>query len=87
MRAVGAGLLLACCLAFGCAEKRSARCEQVCQREADCGEKLDDDTVNKGECVKECNELERHEKGAELIAHHIECVSAAADCRAVLACP
>jgi hypothetical protein len=85
----GRAALLIAVLAFGCSPKRSERCEDVCQRESDCAEKLDDDslTVNKGECVYECNELERAKGGPELVTKHIECVDDALDCRRVLACP
>jgi hypothetical protein len=79
--ALGAGV--------GCSEARSARCEQVCQRESTCAEQIDpeDDTVNKSECITKCNELERDSEGASRVAVHVACVTNADDCRAVLACP
>lgn len=84
----GALLWLGLCAFLACSGTRSARCEEVCQREADCAEELDDDeyVVNRGECVRECNDLERQPKGPELVTRHIRCVSAAAGCRAVLEC-
>jgi len=71
-----------------CAEERSPRCEEVCQREADCAETLADDeiVVNKSECVKVCTELDRDPEGAKLTAAHVQCVAAARDCRSVFDC-
>ncbi len=82
------GLALGLSTQAGCAEKLSKRCEEVCQREADCADQLDDDevTVNKGECVRECNKLEREPGGPALVTEHIQCVNGTNDCRAVLEC-
>jgi hypothetical protein len=85
----GALLVLGLCAFLACSGKRSERCEEVCQREADCAEELDDDeyVVSRGECVRECNDLERQPDGPELVTQHVRCVDAAKSCRAVLQCP
>ena len=80
-------LVVVLALAVGCAEKRSQRCERACLREADCAERLDDETYNRGECIEECNDLERKPAGEKLVTAHVECVDGAADCDAVRACP
>ena len=74
-------------LVLGCAEKRSERCERVCTREAECAERLDDESYSKSECVEQCNDLERRSAGAKLVEGHVACVDGAADCAAVRACP
>ena len=86
-----ASVVVALAFAFtlaACAEERSQRCEEVCQREADCAETLADDdiVVVKSECVKACTELERDPEGTRLAAAHMQCVAAAKDCRAVFDC-
>ncbi len=85
----GALLSLGLCALLACSGKRSERCEDVCQREADCVEELDDEeyVANQGECVRECNDLERQPNGPDLVSRHVRCVKAANSCRAVLECP
>jgi hypothetical protein len=83
-----AGLLAAC----ACSRPRSTRCEQVCAREAECAEQLreeggrDEPKVDRAECVEACNVLDRDTEGAGLVRRHLDCVTKAADCRAVLNC-
>jgi len=85
----GALLWLGLCALLACSGTRSERCEQTCQREADCAEEIDDDeyAVNQGECVRECNELERQARGPELVSQHVSCTKAATSCWEVLQCP
>lgn len=88
MSATRLACVLLACAAVGCAEKRSVRCAEVCTRERDCGDEREvEPRPDRGECIRQCNELERTADGRELVAAHARCVRQAADCAAVLACP
>ncbi len=75
-------------VAAGCTEPRSKRCSSVCAREAACRDEIaSEDTFDEGECVDACAALERDSHTEKQVAAHVECVRAADDCKAVVACP
>ena len=74
--------------AAGCTEPRSARCKEVCKREAECvdttGNKM---PFDEKECIAACAALENDvaDNGAK-VQRHIECVFKQQSCEAVLEC-
>ncbi|MBA3539196.1 MAG: hypothetical protein H0T79_06180 [Deltaproteobacteria bacterium] len=81
--------ILAIALAAGCTQPRSARCKEVCKKEADCvdttGTKL---PFDEKECIAACSVLEADvADSAAKVARHAECVHRQTSCTAVLECP
>lgn len=72
----------------GCTEPRSPACTEVCKREAECidatGSKM---PFEEKECIAACSALEHDvaDNGAK-VKRHIECVTKATTCPAVLEC-
>ena len=70
-----------------CTQPRSARCRQVCQREAECA-----DTSKSGapfdekECIAACAALENDRDNLAKVERHAACVAAQATCAGVLDC-
>lgn len=78
----------------GCAQPRSARCKEVCAREAECQQTGDEAEVpdeqtafDEGDCVAACAALERDDKTRPAVEAHAACLAkAGADCTKVAAC-
>jgi hypothetical protein len=70
-----------------CTQPRSARCKQVCTREAECisstNAKIDFD---ESECIAACAVLEADQDNVAKVERHAECVTAQSSCAAVLDC-
>ncbi|MBA3461933.1 MAG: hypothetical protein H0T46_18375 [Deltaproteobacteria bacterium] len=81
-------LVLAALAMLGCTETRSARCKEVCKREAECvdstGSKM---PFDEKECVAACAALEadKADNGAK-VERHIDCVHKQQQCSAILEC-
>lgn len=80
--------LLALLLLVACTQPRSARCKDVCKREAECV----DQTGNKipfeeKECIAACAVLEADvaDNGAK-VQNHVDCVARQQSCSGVLDC-
>jgi hypothetical protein len=72
----------------GCTEPRSARCKEVCKREAECIDVTSSKMpFDEKECIAACAALEsdQADNGAK-VARHIECVRSKQACEAVLEC-
>jgi len=86
--------IIVSCLAAqaACAEPRSARCKELCAREAECveasGGTPGDSAFDEGDCVAACAALERDVEGRGTVERHADCVTQAGGrCDAVLSCP
>jgi hypothetical protein len=91
VRRVIRALLLAVAVLAACAQPRSARCKEICSREAECqqrsGEPDEQSAFDEGDCVAACAALERDEKAATLVEAHHNCVELAGeDCAKLAAC-
>ena len=92
---VGAALAGALALTAGaaCNQPRSKLCTDVCAKEAECVEKLDDGkegegVFDEGDCVAACAALQRDQQTLPRVQAHATCVQAAGgDCTKILACP
>jgi len=82
-------------LAFllACTQPRSARCKEVCKREADCVDAVESSTSQKipfdeKECVAACAVLEADvaDNGAK-VKNHSDCVNRQRSCAEVVQCP
>lgn len=80
--------LVALLLLVACTQPRSARCKDVCRREAECV----DQTGNKipfeeKECIAACAVLEADvaDNGAK-VQNHVDCVARQQSCSGVLDC-
>jgi hypothetical protein len=89
MRAV----LLAALVAMSCTSRTAARCDRICAREDECTEEQkgkpgipDPPDFDRAECIEACLQLERDERGREIISRYAECVLKAGGCPAVMAC-
>ncbi|MGE0403065.1 MAG: hypothetical protein AB7T06_40540 [Kofleriaceae bacterium] len=72
----------------GCTEPRSARCKEVCKREAECIDATSSKMpFDEKECIAACAALEadQADNGAK-VTRHIECVRSKQACEAVLEC-
>lgn len=80
--------LLAVVVMLGCSSSPSEECKQVCRREAECADEINDPNlkIDQDECTTVCTALQRDPEGRELVDRHVECVGAAGSCEAVLAC-
>jgi hypothetical protein len=81
-------VVLIAVLLFACTEPRSARCKEVCKREADCvdttGSKI---PFDEKECIAACAVLEADvADNAAKVQRHIDCVNKQQSCTAVLDC-
>jgi hypothetical protein len=79
-------LLLA--LAVACTQPRSARCKDVCSREADCVARTNSPIpFDEKECVAACAVLEADPDNLAKVEKHAECVAKNhGACRAMLDC-
>jgi hypothetical protein len=71
-----------------CTEPRSAKCKEVCKREAECIDVTSSKMpFDEKECIAACAALENDQadNGAK-VARHIECVRGKQACDAVLEC-
>ncbi len=81
-------LLVAIAGAAGCTEPRSAPCQEVCKREAECVEETNSKIpFDEKECIAACAAL-LHDvaTSAAKVQQHIACVSQQQSCTAVLEC-
>lgn len=79
-------LVLIACVA--CTQPRSARCKEVCKREADCVDSTSSKMpFDEKECVAACAVLEADvaENGAK-VQNHVDCVNRQQSCSNVLEC-
>lgn len=86
-----AGIALAAALALGCSESAPARCEALCERDAQCAAERAadevDEALRKTECMRACSLFERDPEARPRVEERAECVrSAGDDCEVVLAC-
>lgn len=81
-------LLLAFVAFAGCSSSPSEECKQVCRREAECADEMNDPNlkIDQDECTTVCTALQRDPEGRQLVDRHVECVAAADSCEGVLAC-
>jgi hypothetical protein len=80
--------LLAIGVLAGCTEPQSARCKEVCKREAECIEETGSKMpFDEKECIAACAALEHDATiNAAKVQRHIECVAKQQTCTAVLEC-
>lgn len=84
--------LVAAFLLAACAQPRSARCKEVCSREAECQQSVEDEpeeatAFDEGDCVAACAALERDTITAPNVEAHWVCVQkAGTDCAKLAAC-
>jgi len=74
---------------LGCTQPKSARCRNLCAREAECIELAKRETENsfdEKQCVAACAVIESEPKSAQNVAAHEQCMIKAIDCNAVLNC-
>jgi hypothetical protein len=94
---LSAAVLLVLALAGlgACAQPRSARCKEICSREAECqqaaeeaGATSEEQTAfDEGDCVAACAALERDERTKPNVDAHEVCLDkAGSDCAKVAAC-
>ena len=81
-------ILLALALAAACTQPRSARCKDVCSREADCVARTNSAIpFDEKECVAACAVLEADPDNLAKVEKHAECVAKnQGACRAMLDC-
>jgi Cys-rich protein (TIGR04453 family) len=86
-------VLLLLLAAAGCAQPRSARCKEICAREAECQQATEDETpdeqsaFDEGDCVAACAALERDDKMAPSVEAHWVCIKqAGGDCGKLASC-
>ncbi len=84
----GAGLAGSVCASSACTEPRSAQCQAVCKREAECVEEMGSKIAfDEKECVAACAALVRDvATSAAKVQQHIACVTQQATCSTVLEC-
>lgn len=82
-------------MSAACAQPRSARCKEICSREAECqqaaadeAEAPDEQTAfDEGDCVAACAALERDERTKPDVEAHAVCMkNAGTDCTKLAAC-
>ena len=85
MRIVSVVLLA---LIAGCTQPRSARCKEVCTREAECtDEKSGESAFDESDCVAACAALERDKETRGLVEKHADCIAnAKGSCPAIIEC-
>lgn len=74
-----------------CAQPRSARCKEICAREAECQQRSDEpdeqSAFDEGDCVAACAALERDDNAVTRVeAHHVCITQAGDDCAKLAAC-
>ena len=89
-------LLILLAAAACSSEGTSIECKNVCQKEARCVDKFNDESVeeeedqnrfDQSECVAACDALSRDEVGKKLVEKHVECAKKFQDdCKALLQC-
>ena len=80
--------LVAIALLAGCTQPRSARCRQICAREAECMTATSSAVpFDEKECVAACSALEGDPDNLAKVEKHRACVTRASSCTAVLECP
>ncbi len=82
-------VLLAALLLIACTQPRSARCKEVCRREADCVDSAKDKLpFDEKECIAACAVLEADvaDNGAK-VKNHVDCVAKQQTCADVINCP
>jgi hypothetical protein len=84
--ALVAALLVVSCLS--CTSRTAARCDRICAREDECTEELRPHypDFDRAECIETCLQLERDDRGRDIIARHADCVLKAGGCLAVMLC-
>lgn len=72
----------------GCSSSPSEECKQVCRREAECADEMNDPNlkIDQDECTTVCTALQRDPEGRQIVDEHVACVAAAGSCEDVLAC-
>ncbi len=74
---------------LGCTQPKSARCRNLCTREAECVELAKRETessFDEKQCVAACAVIEAEPKSAHNVTAHEQCIAKATDCNAVLNC-
>ena len=74
---------------LGCTQPKSARCRNVCAREAECVELAKRETessFDEKQCVAAGAVIEAEPKSMHNVAAHEQCIAKAVDCSAVLNC-
>ena len=82
-------LLLAMAGWAACAQPRSERCKQICNKEAECQPTETDEqsAFDEGDCVAACAALERDQRTVGHVERHYECLARAqGDCAKIAAC-
>lgn len=71
-----------------CTEPRSARCSEICKREAECIEETGSKIpFEQKECIAACAALEQDAvNGAPRVKQHAACIQRQTSCTAVLEC-
>ena len=74
---------------LGCTQPKSARCRNLCAREAECVELVKreaETSFDEKQCVAACAVIEAEPKATQNVAAHEQCMAKATDCNAVLNC-
>ena len=73
-------------LLISCGERPRTRCERSCSRLTECVRELRlEQGSDWGECVEECNKLER--ELSAFVDEHVRCVDSAVACQQIIDCP